>query len=60
MAIAQGIGYSLDVTIDDYVLIDMQGFLEVIDALGGVMVDVPKAVPAPGQSAGRRVIRCRR
>src|SRR5215207_7061385 len=47
-AIAQGIGYSLDVTIDDYVLIDMKGFVEVIDALGGVTVDVPKAVPTPG------------
>jgi LCP family protein required for cell wall assembly len=48
VAIAQGIGYSLDVTIDDYVLIDMKGFVEVIDALGGVTVDVPKAVPSPG------------
>jgi LCP family protein required for cell wall assembly len=47
-AIAQGIGYSLDVTIDDYVLIDMKGFVDVIDALGGVTVDVPKAVPTPG------------
>jgi LCP family protein required for cell wall assembly len=47
-AIAQGIGYSLDVTIDDYVLIDMKGFVAVIDALGGVTVDVPKAVPTPG------------
>jgi polyisoprenyl-teichoic acid--peptidoglycan teichoic acid transferase len=47
-AIAQGIGYSLDVTIDDYVLIDMKGFVDVIDALGGVTVDVPRAVPTPG------------
>jgi LCP family protein required for cell wall assembly len=54
VAIAQGIGYSLDVTIDDYVLIDMQGFLEIIDALGGVMVDVPRAVPAPGNPPGAR------
>ncbi len=54
VAIAQGIGYSLDVTIDDYVLIDMQGFLEIVDALGGVMVDVPRAVPAPGNPPGAR------
>ena len=54
VAIAQVIGYSLDVTIDDYVLIDMQGFLEIIDALGGVMVNVPKAVPAPGNPPGAR------
>jgi LCP family protein required for cell wall assembly len=54
VAVAHGLGYSLDVTIDDYVLIDMQGFLEIIDALGGVMVDVPKAVPSPGNPPGAR------
>ena len=54
VAIAQALGYSLDVTIDDYVLIDMQGFLELIDALGGVTVNVPKAVPMPGNVPGAR------
>ncbi len=48
VAIAQGVGYSLDITIDDYVLIDMAGFVRVIDALGGVTVDVRKTVPTPG------------
>lgn len=32
-------------SIQYYVLIDMQGFLELIDALGGVTVDVPEDVP---------------
>lgn len=54
VALAQGIGYSLDVTIDDYVLVDMQGFLELIDAVGGVTVDVPKAVPMPGNVPGAK------
>lgn len=54
VAITQAIGYSLDVTIDDYVVIDMQGFLDVVDALGGVTVDVPKAVPAPGNPPGAK------
>ena len=54
VAIAHGLGYSLDVTIHDYVLIDMQGFLELIDALGGVTVDVPKQVPMPGNVPGAR------
>jgi LCP family protein required for cell wall assembly len=54
VAITQAIGYSLDVTIDDYVVIDMQGFLEVVDALGGVTVDVPKSVPTPGNIPGAR------
>src|SRR5690606_1976692 len=53
-AITQAIGYSLDVTIDDYVVIDMQGFLEVVDALGGVSVQVPKAVPTPGNVPGAK------
>lgn len=54
VAIAQGIGYSLDVTIHDYVLVDMQGFLDLIDALGGVTLDLPAAVPMPGNVPGAR------
>ncbi len=54
VATAQAIGYSLDVTIHDYVLIDMQGFLELIDALGGVTVYVPKVLPMPGNVPGAR------
>lgn len=54
VAITQAIGYSLDVTIDDYVVIDMQGFLEVVDALGGVSVQVPKSVPSPGNVPGAK------
>ncbi len=52
VAIAHGIGYSLDVTIDEYVLIDMQGFLELIDALGGVTVEVNQEIPMPGNVPG--------
>lgn len=51
-ALAQGIGYSLDVTIHDYVLVDMRGFLDLIDALGGVTVDVTKRIPMPGNVPG--------
>lgn len=54
VAIAHGLGYSLDVTIHDYVLIDMQGFLELIDALGGVTVEVTKEIPMPGNVPGAR------
>jgi polyisoprenyl-teichoic acid--peptidoglycan teichoic acid transferase len=46
-ALAEGIGYSLGVPIDDYVLVNMQGFLELIDAVGGVTVDVEGTVPLP-------------
>lgn len=52
VALAHAIGYSFDVTIDDYVLVDMQGFLELVDALGGVTVNVTKQVPMPGNVPG--------
>ncbi len=35
VALAQGIGYSLGIEIDDYALVNMQGFADVIDAVGG-------------------------
>jgi LCP family protein required for cell wall assembly len=52
VALGQALGYSLDVTIDDYVLVDMRGFVSLVDALGGVTVDVPRAVPMPGNIPG--------
>ncbi|MEY2958568.1 MAG: hypothetical protein RLZZ01_1136 [Actinomycetota bacterium] len=52
VALAEAIGYSLDVTIDDYVLVDMQGFLELIDAIGGVTVRVTREIPMPGNVPG--------
>jgi polyisoprenyl-teichoic acid--peptidoglycan teichoic acid transferase len=54
VATAQAIGYSLDVTIHDYVLVDMQGFLDLVDALGGVTVNVTKQIPMPGNVPGAR------
>jgi polyisoprenyl-teichoic acid--peptidoglycan teichoic acid transferase len=52
VALAHAIGYSFDVAIDDYVLVDMQGFLELIDAIGGVTVNVTKRLPMPGNVPG--------
>lgn len=52
VALAQGIGYSLDVTIDDYVLIDMQGFVDLIDAIGGVTLRLTSSLPMPGNIPG--------
>ena len=54
VAIAQGIGYSFDVTIHDYVLVDMQGFLDLVDALGGVTITLTSAIPMPGNVPGAR------
>jgi LCP family protein required for cell wall assembly len=54
VALAQGIGYSLDIQIDDYALVNMQGFTQIIDAVGGVTLDLDKRVPLPKTIPGER------
>ncbi|HWM18786.1 MAG TPA: LCP family protein [Ilumatobacteraceae bacterium] len=54
VAVSGAIGYSLGVRIDDYVLINMQGFLELIDAVGGVTVDLERSVPLPPALPGAK------
>lgn len=50
VVLSEGIGYSLGIEIDDYALVNMQGFADVVDAVGGVTLDVPERVPLPPQS----------
>lgn len=38
------IEYNFGVLIDDYVLIDFDGFKDVVDALGGIVVNVPETI----------------
>lgn len=54
VALAEAIGYSLDIKIDDYALVNMQGFLEVIDAIGGVDIEIAQALPMPGTIPGAK------
>ena len=54
VALMEGVSYSLGITIDDYALVNMQGFLDLIDAVGGVTVDVPKQIPMPGNVPGAK------
>ncbi|TVR21862.1 MAG: LytR family transcriptional regulator [Ilumatobacter sp.] len=54
VAMAQSIGYSLDTRIDDYVFVDMFGFLEVVDALGGVTLELDTVVPLPPNIEGAK------
>ena len=54
VALAEGIGYSLDVEIDSYALVNMQGFTQIIDAVGGVTIDLADAVPLPPSIPGER------
>ena len=54
VALSQAIGYSLDVEIDDYALVNMQGFTEVIDAVGGFTIQLDQRVPLPPSLPGER------
>jgi LCP family protein required for cell wall assembly len=54
VAVSGAIGYSLGVRIDDYVLVNMQGFLELIDAVGGVTIDLERSVPLPPNLPGAK------
>lgn len=47
VALSEGIGYSLGIEIDDYALVNMEGFVDVIDAIGGLTLDLPQQVPLP-------------
>jgi LCP family protein required for cell wall assembly len=53
-AVAEAVGYSLGVRIDDYVLVNMQGFLELVDAVGGVTVELDSSVPLPPNLPGAK------
>ncbi len=54
VALSEAIGYSLDVEIDDFALVNMQGFTEVIDAVGGVTLELSSNVPLPPSLPGER------
>jgi len=48
-ALMEAISYSFGITIDDYVMINSCGFVKVVDAIGGVVIDVPTELPMPSQ-----------
>lgn len=53
-AIKLGIAQLLGMPIHHYVLVDMAGFVDVVDALGGVDIDVAARVPSPGNPPGSK------
>jgi len=53
-AIKLGIAQLLGVPIQYYVLVDMAGFVNVVDALGGIDINVPRRVPTPGNPPGSK------
>lgn len=53
VALSEAIGYSLGVEIDDFALVNMQGFADVIDAVGGVTIEVGQSLPLPPALPGQ-------
>ncbi|MDP2291397.1 MAG: LCP family protein [Actinomycetota bacterium] len=50
-AVKLGMAQLLGMPIHYYVLVDMRGFVDVVDALGGIDLNVPRRVPSPGNPA---------
>ncbi|MBI4884990.1 MAG: LCP family protein, partial [Actinobacteria bacterium] len=53
-AIKLGISQLLGIPIHNYVLVDMAGFVDVVDALGGIDINVTKRMPTPGNPQGAK------
>jgi polyisoprenyl-teichoic acid--peptidoglycan teichoic acid transferase len=53
-AVKGALAQLLGIPIHHYVLIDMKGFVDIIDALGGVTINVPEKVPSPGNPPGAK------
>ncbi len=47
-ATVQAVEQVLGLDIDDYVLVDLKGFIVFVDAIGGIRVDVPERLPIGG------------
>ncbi len=54
VALSDALGYSLGIEIDDFALVNMQGFTEVIDAVGGVTLDLATSIELPPSLPGER------
>ena len=47
LAVTEAVGYSLGITIDDYVFMEMGGFSGLIDAIGGITMQLDRAYDIP-------------
>lgn len=48
-ALLEGLSYSLGITLDDYAMINSCGFVKVVDAIGGISIDIDKELPMPSK-----------
>lgn len=51
-ALKEGVGTALGLPIDYYAMINMDGFIEFINALGGITVNISNPVPVGGKTTG--------
>jgi LCP family protein required for cell wall assembly len=56
VALTEGLGYSLGVSVDDFALVNMLGFAELIDAVGGVTIELDRQVALPPSPPGARPV----
>jgi LCP family protein required for cell wall assembly len=47
-ATRQGVEQALGLNIDDYVMVDLRGFMGFVDAIGGVTINVARRIPVGG------------
>lgn len=47
VALTGAIGYSLGIEIEDFALVNIKGFADVVDAIGGVTLELDRSVPLP-------------
>lgn len=52
VALTSAIGYSLGVQIDDFALVNMAGFKDIVDAVDGVTLELAQRVPLPPDPEG--------
>jgi polyisoprenyl-teichoic acid--peptidoglycan teichoic acid transferase len=52
VALMETVSESMGVSIDDYALINMAGFVKLVDAVGGLTIELPYELPMPGQPPG--------
>lgn len=48
-ALMEGLSFSLGITLDDYALMNSCGFVKVVDAVGGITIDIDKELPMPSK-----------
>ena len=47
VALMEGLSFSLGITIDDYAMLNSCGFVKLVDAIGGITINIDKELPMP-------------